>query len=354
MRTMLSRFMLAAACLSLGAAANAAVFNPGPMSVHPESMTGEAIAAPTLGPVAAALPELPALPAIPAQPQAATPAAPTAMSGLEQVAAPFAAGMQEGPRASADVQLTQAFDGARAIVPASDLDGSGTWLDDHTGQWETQQTKVRKAFQLAMSHPVAAAMKNGMTQNTVYKVDNSGWSSDVGYVARSYGDDPEHPNEPAMVVFTREALKQLSPAALAAHLAKMWTFHKYRDAVPASAEKTYMGHSVMIRVFKSLTNSQGQQYWNYDQDMPTWNSIGQRTFAIFSHWFHWSQGFSFQNVRQGPYFLNKIMRSEGDPAIDTDARGRMTLHQREQAQQIDGQKATNAQGVFDGFVSNEQ
>ncbi len=377
MKSTVSRLTLAAACLSLGGAAFAGFSGPtniGPMSVHPEAMPGGEFAAP-------AAPAMPSLPGAPSQsvtppilppvapvgPVAETPAveAPSAMGHLRHVAAGFSnnngGGFQpgSGPSAPSIGQQHQAgaqtFDGAaRQMVSASDLDGFSSWYDQHTGQYETQQTKIAKAYQLAMSHPLAAAMKNNMPQNTVYKADNSHWGDDVRYVARTYGDDPEHAAEPAVTVFTRQAIQQMSPAYLAAHLARTWTLHMYRDKMPASAEKTYVSNSVMIRVFMALTGSQGQQYWNYDQDRPVLNALGRETFEIFSHWFHWAQGSSFQNVRQGPYFLNKIMRAEGDPTVDADARGRMTLHQREAANQITGQQAVDAQGLFDGFVSNER
>ena len=371
MKRTLSSLALAAACLSLGAAAHAGFSisrGNGPASVHPEALPGGSFAAPSV----------PSIPTLPGQPGLATPSvpgveapapaaapAPSALGCLERAAMPFSenGGFRPGSSPSAPSQPSigqqqaasaRTFDGARPMVPADDLDGSQTWLDQHTGQYETQQSKLRQAYQLAMGHPLAAAMKNNMPQNTVYKADNSHWGDDVRYAARSYGDDPEHPNEPAVVVFTAQALQRLSPEHLAAKLAGMWALHMYRDKMPVSAEKTYISGSVMIRVFMALTGSQGQQYWNYDKDLPAWNSLGQRTFEIFSHWYHWAKGFAFQNVRQGPYFLNKIMRGEGDPAIDADARGRMTLHQREQAGQINGQQAVDGQSLFDGFVSNER
>ena len=137
------------------------------------------------------------------------------------------------------------------------------------------------------------------------------------------------------------------PEFLAAKLASMWVRHLYKDSIPASAEKTYIEGSVLVRVFMGLTGSTAQD-WNGAKDY-----FIRGTFELYRHFYHWIQGFRFANVRQGPYFLNKIMRAEGDPSIDADARGRMTLYQRAQAGQIDGQAAEAAQRRFDGFVANE-
>ena len=59
-------------------------------------------------------------------------------------------------------------------------------------------------------------------------------------------------------------------------------------------------------------------------------------------------------MRQGPYFKNKIMKSEGDPSIYTDERGRRTLFQRASDGEINDAAATRGQEKFDAFVNNER
>lgn len=342
------------------AAAGAAVSAPLSVSAAP-SLSAAALSAPSLS-AALAAPSLPvhlpgavapgaAVPA-PALVPAASPAAPRAIDSAKSLAAPVPGGASASQARAASVRQ---FDGGPAASPAGEdgpaysaPDNSAEWYDRHTGEYETQTTKIKKAYQLALSHPLAAAIKNGLTRNTVYRVDNSPGDWHLHTAVRTQGDDPEKAEADALVVFNHNALQQLSPEFLAAKLASMWVRHLYRDTLPASAEKTYVEGSVLVRVFMGLTGSTAQN-WNGAKDY----YIGG-TFELYRHFYHWIQGFRFANVRQGPYFLNKIMRAEGDPSIDADARGRMTLFQRAQAGQIDAAQAEAAQHRFDGFVANER
>jgi hypothetical protein len=282
-------------------------------------------------------------PALAGAPSAAIPVAGAPALGLLRNAA---SSIPNGPSPADFGAAGRAqFDGA-AFAPPDNVSG---WYDSHTGQWETQTTKIKKAYDLALTHPLAAGIKNGLPRNTVYRVDNSGGNWYLHTAVRTQGDDNEKANEPdALVIFNHNALVQLSPEYLAAKLASMWVRHLYRDTLPASAEKTYVEGSVLVRVFMGLTGSTAQN-WNGSKDYFT-----SGTFEVYRHFYNWIQGFRFANVRQGPYFLDKIMHAQGDPSIDADERGRMTLFQRSQAGQITPQAAEAAQHRFDGFVSNEQ
>ncbi|MFI5345143.1 MAG: hypothetical protein ACHQ51_02100 [Elusimicrobiota bacterium] len=292
-------------------------------------------------PAAAAPAPVPTAASVPAAPLAAAPARP-AIAAVRSLAAPIP-GDDSGAQARAASQSQ--FDGA---LPYSAPDSDGQWYDRHTGEYETQTTKIKKAYDLALSHPLAAAIKNALPRNTVYRVDNDPGSWYLHTSVRTQGDDAEKANEAALVVFNRNALQQLSPEFLAAKLASMWVRHMYRDTMPASAEKTYIEGSVLTRVFMGLTGSTAQN-WNGAKDY-----FIDGTFELYRHFYNWIQGFRYPNVRQGPYFLNKIMHAEGDPSIDADARGRMTLFQRSSAGQISAEQAQAAQQRFDGFVANEQ
>jgi hypothetical protein len=324
-------------------------------AMAPSAFAPSLSAAPLLA--APALAAAPAVAAAAAAPIAASPAAGVPAAAVPAVvAAPAgapalgllrnaAASVPNGPSSSDFASGRASFDGAQFAPP----DNVSGWVDQHTGQWETQTSKLKKAYDLALTHPLAAGIKNGLSRNTVYRVDNSGGNWYLHTAVRTQADDNEKTNEPdALVIFNHNALQQLSPEYLAAKLASMWVRHLYRDTLPASAEKTYVEGSVLVRVFKDLTGSTAQT-WNGSKDY----FIGG-TFELYRHFYNWIQGFRFANVRQGPYFLDKIMHAQGDPSIDTDARGRMTLFQRSQAGQITPEAAEAAQHRFDGFVSNEQ
>ena len=271
--------------------------------------------------------------------------APAALSSLKAVAAPLAADV---PSARAALAAGSQFDGT-AQLPHSSPDDAYQWYDRHTGENETQTSKIRKAYQLAMSNPLAAAIKNAMPQNTVYRVDNNRGNWYLHTAVRSQGDDPEKMAErSAVVVFNHNALQQLSPEFLAAKLASMWARHMYREKIPASAEKTYVEGSVLVRVFMALTGSTAQ-WWNGDKDYQVAD-----TFEIYRHFYFWAQGHRFDNVRQGPYFKDKIMAAAGKPEIDADARGRRTLYQRAQTGELSEGAAEQGQAAFDGFTSNER
>lgn len=253
------------------------------------------------------------------------------------------------PAASSAKSLAASESGFDGALPYAAPDNIGQWYDQHTGEYESQTTKIKKAYDLALSHPLAAAIKNALPRNTVYRVDNNAGNWYLHTSVRTQGDDAEKTGEPnALVVFNHNALQQLSPEFLAAKLASMWARHMYRDTMPASAEKTYIEGSVLTRVFMGLTGSTAQN-WNGSKDY-----FLNGTFELYRHFYNWIQGFRYPNVRQGPYFLNKIMHAEGDPAIDADDRGRMTLFQRSQAGQISAEQAQAAQQRFDGFVANER
>jgi hypothetical protein len=315
------------------------------------SLSGAALTAPSLtsalapasfaAPAAlAAAPAAAAAPGFSASAAAAAPAA-SAIDGLRAASPAPAASAEADPSAAA-----RPFDGSPAF---SAPDNEYQWLDQHTGQFETQTSKIKKTYDLALTHPLAAGIKNALSRNTLYRVDNSQGPWYLHTSVRTQGDDNEKTSEPdALVVFNHNALQQLSPEFLAAKLASMWARHLYRDTIPASAEKTYVEGSVLVRVFMGLTGSTAQN-WNGDKDY----FIGG-TFELYRHFYNWIQGFRFANVRQGPYFLDKIMHAQGDPSIDADARGRMTLFQRAQAGQITGPAAQAAQQRFDNFVSNER
>lgn len=312
------------------------------------------------GPAASALSAAPAVSAAPAlsapvaAPAASLPmaAAPIPLAAAPVTAAPALDGLRAAASQPADPAGRVPLDAGRARFDGAEFappDSVSGWYDQHTGAWETQTSKIKKAYDLALTHPLAAGIKNALSRNTVYRVDNSLGDWYLHTAVRTQGDDNEKTNEPdALVVFNHNALVQLSPEFLAAKLASMWVRHLYRDTLPASAEKTYIEGSVMVRVFMGLSGSTAQN-WNGDKDY-----FIRGTFELYRHFYHWIQGFRFANVRQGPYFLNKIMRAEGDPSIDADARGRMTLYQRAQAGQIGPEAAEAAQHRFDGFVSNEQ
>ena len=316
-------------------------------SVLAPSLSAVMAAAPALSAApaaAAAAPVLSAVPALAPAPSAGIPAA-AAAPGAPALSILRNAAPSDGPTPAAVDAAGAAFDGSQFAPP----DNFSGWIDQHTGQWETQTSKIKKAYDLALTHPLAAGIKRGLARNTVYRVDNSNGPWYLHTAVRTQGDDNEKANEPdALVIFNHNALVALSPEYLAAKLASMWARHFYRDTIPASAEKTYIEGSVLIRVFRDLTGSTAQN-WNGAKDY-----FLNGTFELYRHFYHWIQGFRFANVRQGPYFLDKIMHAQGDPTIDADARGRMTLFQRSQAGQITPQAAEAAQHRFDGFVSNEQ
>lgn len=336
--------------VGLPVAGMSAVSAAGAVRMAPSAMTAAPLAAHAS--LAAAPAAASALNAAPA----AAPASPeSALVSLEKVAAPIAenAGLVQ--------QLglnNQRFDGSNAMpvndgLPFAAPNQHESWYDNQTGAYETQATKIKKALQLAMSNPLASAIKNALPQNTLYRVDNS-WNWTLPAAVRSMGDDAEkaHENTP-LIVFHQNALKQFSPELLAAKMAGMWARHMYREKIPASAEKTYVEHSVAIRVFMALTGSTAS-WWNGNKDYQTGsNWRGEKFFEMYNHYFFWVQGRNYPNVRQGPFFKEKIMQNSGTPVIDADARGRKTLFQRANAGEISNAAAEQAQQSFDGFVSNE-
>lgn len=234
----------------------------------------------------------------------------------------------------------------------SSPDTERSWYDYTTGEYETQASKIRKTLELAAADSLGGALKNAIPFNTLYEVDNS-WEArySPSYIARTIGDDPEDRwtrAEDAAVIFTDWAVRNLSPHFLAAKLASMWMRQLYRDDIPESAEKTYVEGSVFARVFKSLTGSTARD-WNGARDW--WNN---GNFEAYRHYYHWLKGFAYDNVRQGPYFLEKIMRAVGDPWIHTSERGRKTLYQRAQDREITEEQATEGQAKFDTFVNAER
>jgi len=303
----------------------------------------------------AALPALPAqLPAAPSVQAPLAPQVPAAQAALERAAMP-----PQSQNAAPQAQFNagrQAFDGFGSV---DNPDTQYSWYDAHTGQYETQASKIKKALDLALSHRLGAAIKNGLKYNTLYRVDNDARFDD--YTVRTTGDDPEQAASEPLVIFKHSALRQLSPEYLAAKLASMWARHLYRETMPVSAEKTYVEGSVMVRVFMGLTQS-NSGWWNGDKDrvvsVPghydnsgTWVT---QNFETFLHQYFWRQGFNYQDVRQGPYFKDKIMGAQGQPDIDADARARRTLFQRAQSGEISQDEAAAAQQRFQGFVSNER
>jgi hypothetical protein len=250
----------------------------------------------------------------------------------------------------------QAFDG---FGQYDNPDTQYSWYDAHTGQYETQASKIKKALDLALSHQLGGAIKNALPYNTLYRVDNDARFDD--YTVRTTGDDAEQPSAMGpLVIFKHSALRQLSPEYLAAKLASMWARHLYRETMPVSAEKTYVEGSVFVRVFMGLTGS-NSGWWNGDKDriVPVPGHYDQsgtwvtQNFEAFLHQYFWRQGSNYQDVRQGPYFKDKIMGAQGQPDIDADARGRRTLFQRAQNGEISQDAAAAAQQRFQGFVSNE-
>lgn len=306
-----------------------------------------------------AVPEIPAAVVTPAQAhlqalpnieaQAARPAEPV-LGVLQNAANPLPEGASAAERFSAGQRTFDAAGNPGGADPANayDLpDTQNSWYDRHTGNYETQATKIKKALDLALSNPLASAIKNGLSANTLYRVDNTNGLD--RYAVATLGDDPERANEASpVVIFTHEALTQLPAHFLAAKLASMWARHLYRDTIPQSAEKTYIEGSVLVRVFMQLTNSTAR-WWNGSLDQ--WKN---GNFEIYRHFYHWIQGFRYQNVRQGPYFKDKIMRAEGDPDILANSAGRRTLYQRSQNGEISPDAAAEAQKRFDGFVANER
>jgi len=247
----------------------------------------------------------------------------------------------------AGVALENAVTGGQSFVPASLVsapDDTWSWFDPFTKQRETETSKLRKTYQLALTNSKAKAIKDNLPVNTVYKVQKG----DNPFYARAEGDDPEIPGQEAAVIFDEWALRNLSPHFLAANLASMWVRHLYRDVVPQSAEKTYMEGSILIRVFMELSGSTAR---NWVGRLDHWL---RDNFQIYRHFYHWVKGFQYDNVRQGPYFKDKIMGAQGDPSIHTDARGRKTLFQRARAGEISDQAAQAGQEKFDQFVRTEK
>ncbi|MDD5627965.1 MAG: hypothetical protein PHU21_02795 [Elusimicrobia bacterium] len=247
----------------------------------------------------------------------------------------------------AGIALENAITGGQSFAPAASVsapDDYFGWYDRSTGQRETETSKLRKTYQLALTNPRAKAIKDNLPVNTVYKVQKG----DNPFYARTEGDDPERPGEEAAVIFDEWALHNLSPHFLAATLASMWVRHLYRDVVPQSAEKTYMEGSVLIRTFMELTGSTSR---NWVGRLDHWL---KDNFQIYRHFYHWVKGFQYDNVRQGPYFKEKIMGAKGDPTVHTDARGRKTLFQRAQAGEISEEAAQAGQEKFDQFVRTEK
>jgi hypothetical protein len=337
----------------LAANAGAAQFSRAPvptsgMRVGALPRVGAVVGAPRAMALPTALPK--AMPApIPLKAPAALPApVPTeAKSFLGQTETAFR-------KAAPNVDLAPVFfDRARAAsmpdLPSGQSvslpDQSSSWYDRHTGQYETEATKIKAALDYALSFPTAKAIKDKLPYNTLYRVDRR---SGISYVARTEGDNPQKTweTEP-VVVFTRRALTELSPEYLAAKLASMWVRHLYKAQMPESAEKTYVEGSIFVRAFMYLSGSTAQN-WNGDVDY-----VNGGNFEAYKHFYHWIQGSNYQNVRQGPYFKDKIMRQEGDPAIFSDPAGRRTLFQRAQAGEISGPDAQKAQELFDRFVANE-
>jgi hypothetical protein len=295
------------------------------------------VAAPAVAvPVAAA----PIAPAMPLSPEAAKGIG-AAVQNISENGAKLAPSDAHG----AGVALEDAITGAKSFAaPVAAPDDHFTWYDRTTGARETETSKIRKTYQLALSNPRAKAIKENLPVNTLYKVQKG----DNPFYARTTGDDMERPGEEAAVIFDEWALRNLSPAFLASTLASMWVRHLYRDVVPQSAEKTYMEGSVLIRTFMELSGSTAR---NWVGRLDHWV---KNNFQIYRHFYHWVKGFQYDNVRQGPYFKEKIMGAKGDPAIHTDARGRKTLFQRAQAGEISEEAAQAGQEKFEQFVRTEQ
>jgi hypothetical protein len=284
-------------------------------------------------------------------------AAPLTAASVKAEAGPVALRSLERISAPASVDGVRAFDGAKPVDIAADglpfsapqTDPSTGWYDRYTRQRETQASKIKKALTLALETQLGGAIKGALKENTLYRVDNKPGRWYLESAVKTQGDDPEKAREKTpLVVFNHNALAQLSPEFLAAKLAGMWARHLYRDTIPASAEKTYIEGSVATRVFMALTDSTADN-WNGALDYAVGN-----TFHFYQHFYHWVQGLSLSNVRQGPYFANKIVQAEGDPVIDADPRGRQTLYSRARSGQISDAAAADAQTRFDGFVSNER
>lgn len=280
----------------------------------------------------------------------------TAQAALERAAVPADAAAAPAERAHASAR---AFDGV--IEDAQPVSFGAprlpmqqvAWRDKHTGQWESEASKIKAALNLALSHPLAAAIKKGLPYNTEYRVEDTFLDNYQGLpVVRTTGADAEAPKELPMIVFNRQALAELSPAYLASRMAAMWANHLYRDTIPVSAERTYIEGSVMARVFSGLTKS-GIKSWNSALDRQVWTSQGWRG-EVWMHFYNWMQGFQFKDARMGPYFKQNIMAAQGEPTIHVDKRGRMTLYQRQQAKQIMPDVAAAAQKLFGMFLATER
>lgn len=246
-----------------------------------------------------------------------------------------------------DNQRVNARPGSPVDASSFDLpDTKSAWYDKFTGRYETEATKIKKSLELALTNPMAKAIKDNLASNTLYRVERA---RVFNFVARTIGDNPEKPWETeAAVIFTAQALRDLSPHYLAAKLAGLWARHLYKDQIPQSAEKTYVEGSIFIRVFMALTGSTSQRWVG---DLDYWNN---GNFEAYKHFYHWIKGFQYDNVRQGPYFKDKIMKQEGDPVIYADENGRATLFQRAQAGEISDAAATRGQEKFDAVVSVER
>lgn len=300
------------------------------------------LAAPQVQPIGVRLEAVAAAELTPVQPGTLLDGTKTAVESLTK--------QDSNPSAiTAQVYDKMATPRAGSPVDASSFDlpdNQSAWYDKFTGRYETEATKIKKSLELALSNPMAKAIKDNLASNTLYRVERA---RAINYVARTIGDNPEKPWETeAAVIFTAKALRELSPHYLASKLAGLWARHLYKNEIPESAEKTYVEGSIFVRVFMALTGSTSQRWVG---DLDYWNN---GNFEAYKHFYHWIQGFRYDNVRQGPYFKDKIMREQGDPVIYAEEEGRKTLFQRAQSGQISDAAATRGQEKFDAVVKVER
>lgn len=253
--------------------------------------------------------------------------------------------------------------GATNILPSRERneqnpDNNYSWADRFTNQVETQATKIGKARDLALTHPLTAKIYERLEQNgarPIYKVVPT---DNADYYSRVLGDDPEIPGEREnVVILTSWILPNLSLESIAADIASQFAslwYGKYNGApVRQSAEKNYIKGSVLSQVFAYLSGSTPSRWVGRLDHRVGATRRGEPIFRIYQHYNSWlmTAGQGVETVRTGNYFLNKIIRQEGYPYILTDARGRQTLYGRLQSQDITDQEATIGQKTFAEFVS---
>lgn len=151
-----------------------------------------------------------------------------------------------------------------------------------------------------------------------------------------------------ILYLTENLVDRESPEAVAAYIAREMS-ELYFESFPASAERTYMGYSNMVRVFAELTNSgRAANYYWWDTDLDQWK---EGAYAMRRYYGSWKEAVTDygRDAARSPFFR---WLESGD-GVKTDPAARRSLYARYRAGEISSETYREMGRYFDSIRESE-